>query len=138
MDPSNISTRPFCEHTFRSFRVSSHFSFTSPTSTCFLRMVSSLEGISTLTVVSWCAPLVFRKAREIFTISFPLHERTSLGSSVTTATFTASRFSSFAQPRNSSTSFGSTTTAIRSWDSEIAISVPSRPAYFFGTLSRLI
>ena len=30
-----------------------------------------------------------------------------------------------------------TTTAIRSWDSEIAISVPSRPAYFFGTLSRL-
>ena len=37
---------------------------------------------------------------------------------------------------NSATSFGSTTTAIRSWDSEIAISVPSRPAYFFGTLSR--
>ena len=29
-----------------------------------------------------------------------------------------------------------TTTAIRSWDSEIASSVPSRPAYFFGTLSR--
>ena len=27
------------------------------------------------------------------------------------------------------------TTAIRSWDSEIEISVPSRPAYFFGTLS---
>ena len=37
---------------------------------------------------------------------------------------------------NSSTSFGSTTTAIRSCDSEIAISVPSKPAYFLGTLSK--
>ena len=37
---------------------------------------------------------------------------------------------------NSSKSLGSITTAIRSWDSEIANSVPSRPAYFFGTLSR--
>lgn len=40
--------------------------------------------------------------------------------------------------QNCSRSFGSMTTAIRSWDSEMAISVPSRPAYFFGTLSRLI
>ena len=60
---------------------------------------------------------------------------TSLGSSVTAATSVASRFSSLAYAMNSSTSFGSTTTAILSWDSEIAISVPSSPAYFFGTLS---
>ena len=68
----------------------------------------------------------------------PLHSRTSLGSSVTTATSVASKFSSFAYARNCSTSCGATTTAIRSWDSEIAISVPSSPAYFFGTLSNSI
>ena len=99
-------------------------------------MLSARLGISTATLVSWCAPLVSRKARERLTISLPLHDSTSLGSSVTTATLVASRFSSFAYAMNSSTSFGSTTTAIRSWDSEMAISVPSRPAYFFGTLSR--
>ena len=69
---------------------------------------------------------------------FPLQFITSLGLSVTTATGTASRFSSFAKPRKVSTSLGSITTAIRSWDSEMAISVPSRPAYFLGTLSRSI
>ena len=137
IDPSNISTRPFCEHTFRSFNMPSHFSLTSFTSS-LTRILSFLFGISTATVVSWCAPLVSRNARERFTISFPLHESTSLGSSVTTATFVASRFSSDAYFMNSSTSFGSTTTAIRSCDSEIAISVPSRPAYFLGTLSRSI
>ena len=137
MDPSNISTRPFCEHTFRSFNISSHFSLTSFTSS-LTRMLSFLFGISTATVVSWCAPLVSRNARERFTISFPLQESTRRGSSVTTATSVASRFSSAAYFRNCSRSFGSMTTAIRSWDSEMAISVPSRPAYFFGTLSRLI
>ena len=30
------------------------------------------------------------------------------------------------------------TQAIRSWDSEIASSVPSRPSYFLGTKSRLM
>ena len=64
--------------------------------------------------------------------------RTSLGSSVTTATSVASRFSSLAYFMNSATSLGSITTAILSCDSEIAISVPSRPAYFLVTLSRLI
>ena len=43
-----------------------------------------------------------------------------------------------AYAKNASTSAGSMTTAIRSWDSEIASSVPSRPAYFFGTLSNWI
>ena len=79
-----------------------------------------------------------RNARLKSTMVFPRQVRTSLGLSVTVATVTASRFSSLAYPKNVSTSFGSTTTAILSWDSEIASSVPSRPAYFFGTLSRSI
>ena len=135
MEPSNISTRPFCEHTFRSFNVSIHFSLTSVTSS-LTRILSLRLGISTATFVSWWAPLVSKNALDKSTIFLPLQDNTSLGSSVTTATFVASKFSSAAYPINSSTSFGSTTTAIRSWDSEIAISVPSSPAYFFGTLSR--
>ena len=76
-----------------------------------------------------------RNALEILTISLPLHSNTSLGSSVTTATSTASRFSSFAYSKNCLTSLGSNTTAILSCDSEIESSVPSRPSYFLGTLS---
>ena len=49
----------------------------------------------------------------------------NLGSAVTVATTCAFRFSSFAACINVSTSFGSSTTAIRSCDSEIANSVPS-------------
>ena len=37
---------------------------------------------------------------------------------------------------NASTSFARTTTAMRSCDSEMASSVPSRPSYFFGTAFR--
>ena len=80
--------------------------------------------------------MVSRNALEILTISFPRHLSTSLGLLVTTATGTASRFSSAAYSKKLSTSFGATTTAILSWDSEIASSVPSSPAYFLGTLSR--
>ena len=94
--------------------------------------------MSTSTVVSWCAPFVSRKALERLTISLPLHSNTKRGSSVTSATTVASRFSSLAYFKNWSTSLLSTTTAILSCDSEIAISVPSRPAYFFGTLSKLM
>ena len=68
----------------------------------------------------------------------PLHVISSLFSSVTTATGVASKFSSFERAINLSTSFLSSTTAIRSCDSLIASSVPSRPSYFFGTLSRSI
>ena len=92
--------------------------------------------MSTSTDVSWCAPLVSRNALEILTISLPLHVSTSLGSSVTTATSVASRFSSAAYLRNSVTSLGSTTHAILSCDSDIESSVPSSPSYFLGTLSR--
>ena len=58
------------------------------------------------------------------------------GSSVTVATHVASRFSSRDAWIKASTSLGASTTAIRSWDSEIASSVPSSPSYFFVTLSR--
>ena len=64
------------------------------------------------------------------------HLSTRRGSSVTSATTTASKFSSVAKASIFSTSFLSTTTAMRSCDSEIASSVPSSPAYFFGTLSK--
>ena len=39
---------------------------------------------------------------------------------------------------NCSSSSGATTTAMRSWLSEMASSVPSRPSYFLRTASRLI
>ena len=69
---------------------------------------------------------------------FPLQCILTLFVSVTLATVVASRFSSCAYLMNSASLSASTTTAILSWDSEIASSVPSRPSYFFGTRSRLI
>ena len=60
------------------------------------------------------------------------------GSSTTSAMTVASRFSSSAYFRNSSTSAAAMAHAMRSWLSEMASSVPSRPSYFLGTLFRLI
>ena len=56
--------------------------------------------------------------------------------SVTVATTVASRFSWSASSMNRGASWASTTTAIRSWDSLMASSVPSRPSYFLGTWLR--
>ena len=42
----------------------------------------------------------------------------------------------FAAAIKASASFASTTTAMRSWLSEMASSVPSRPSYFLGTASK--
>ena len=138
MELSNISTRPFCEHSFKSFNtLEKAILVHSSRSGSLANGFSSGLGMQTSTSVSWCAPLVSRKALEILTISLPLHWRTRRGSAVTSATIVASKFSSSEYFKNSWTSFGATTTAILSWDSEIAISVPSRPAYFLGTLSRL-
>ena len=58
------------------------------------------------------------------------------GSATTTATTTAERFSPAAAAMNFSASSGETTTAMRSWDSEMASSVPSRPSYLRGTALR--
>ena len=68
----------------------------------------------------------------------PLHVISRRLLSVTFATTVASRFSSFERAMNLSLSFLSITTAIRSCDSEMASSVPSRPSYFLGTASRSI
>ena len=66
----------------------------------------------------------------------PRHVMTRRGLSVTTATGVASRFSSAARAMAFAASSFEKTQAMRSCDSEIASSVPSRPSYFFGTLSR--
>ena len=139
MELSNISTRPFWEHTFKSASVESHFSLTSATSRTLFKKVALFDSEFQLLQLSpdvhrWYqgmhgkylqSPFLSRKAPvlalllqqqpELLPGSLRLHK-----------------------PRNFSTSSGATTTAIRSWDSEIAISVPSRPAYFFGTLSKSI
>ncbi len=63
---------------------------------------------------------------------------TRFGLSVTLATTTAWIFSSRQASIKVSTSSGRTTTLIRSCDSEMAISVPFKPAYLSGTLSKSI
>ena len=82
------------------------------------------------------APLELRKARLTSTIVLPFQCMTRRGSSVTCATIVASRFSPSAMARKRPASSAATTTAIRSCDSLIASSVPSRPSYFFGTALR--
>ena len=71
-------------------------------------------------------------------MTLPRHLITSRSESVTSAIFTARRFSLAAAAIKFSVSFARTTTAMRSCDSEIASSVPSSPSYFFGTASRFI
>ncbi len=71
-------------------------------------------------------------------MGFPRQNILSLPLEVTPATTAASRFSSRARLQKVSTSSGATTTAILSWDSEMASSVPSKPSYFLGTASRLM
>ncbi len=97
-----------------------------------------LSGAAICIRAYWEAPLVLRKLLLMFRHSLFLQVIIRLPLSVTSATATASRFSSAASILNWSTSFLSSTTAILSWDSDMASSVPSRPSYFFGTLSRSI
>ena len=130
---SNLSESPLLEQILRSPAImaiaSSNLPLTSLLSPC-------PEGTSTSMCFS--APFEFRNSLEISTIAFPFHSITSLGSSVTTATFVASRFSEKASSLNLISSSGATTTAILSWDSLMASSVPSSPSYFFGTALRSI
>ena len=115
----------------------SNFSFTERP--LFLQQHFSFSaGAFAITLVYFGAPLEFKNARERSTIFFSLQNITSLGSSVTSATAVAMMFSLSAACMNFSTFSFATTTAILSWDSLIASSVPSKPSYFFGTRSRLI
>ncbi len=95
-------------------------------------------GAGTAARACFTAPLVFRKSRLRSTMVLPRQRITIRGDAVTTATGYASRFSASAAAMNRSAFDRATTTAIRSWDSEMASSVPSRPSYFFRTASRSI
>ena len=141
MVESNRSLRPFSLHTFSRLIFFSQASFRSDAFSTTSGVLSNTEApvISfTNTSACWATPLVSRNLREISTILYPRQYMTRRGSSVTSATMVASRFSSSANFANFSQSSFRITTAMRSWDSEIASSVPSRPAYFLVTLSRLI
>ena len=96
------------------------------------------SGLSISAFAECSAPALSRNERSISTIVLPRHFIVSLFLSVTVATTTALRFSSLQYLMNLSTSPARTTTAIRSWLSEIASSVPLRPSYFLGTASRLM
>ena len=95
-------------------------------------------GNLTSTLVTCLAPFVSKKLLFKLTISLPLQYILNLSVSVTSATTTASKFSTLDNSINLSTFSLLTTTAILSCDSDIAISVPSIPSYFLGTLSKLI
>ncbi len=133
---SNISTIPFWLATFSSFKFSSHNSLI--LSLPKLLSYFELTG-SVITAFVFClTPFVSKKSLPISSIVLPLHVIFSLLSSVTSATTVDSRFSSWAYLLNSSTSSFLITTAILSWDSDIANSVPSSPSYFTVTISKFI
>ena len=128
MVESKRSERPLREQALMSVTSFSRFSAKPPET-------SRRKGAGTAISISVClaAPLEFKNSREMSTILSPFQRITSCGSAVTRATIVASRFSVFASSMNAAASFSSTTTAILSWDSLIASSVPSKPSYFFGT-----
>ena len=80
----------------------------------------------------------FRNSRLKSTILVPFQNICILPESVTFATSTALMFSLSQKWINWSLSLASTTTAIRSCDSEIASSVPFSPSYFKGKISKSI
>ncbi len=132
MVESNRSARPFWLQMLRSpARAVSFSASVSPGQEGW-----KMRPASTLTSVCFSAPFEFKNSRLMSTITSPRQRMTSRGCSVTVATTVASRFSPSASLRNSSRSSGASTTAIRSWLSLMASSVPSRPSYFLGTLSR--
>ena len=85
----------------------------------------SSSGLFTCTFAFFTSPLVSRNYLAISTIKFPLKYIFTLGSSTTSATIVASKFSFYAKATNLSAFSLATTTAILSCDSEIANSVPS-------------
>ena len=97
-----------------------------------------MSGFLILISVYLGAPLEFKNSLERSTIVTPFQFILRRGSSITSATTVASRFSLCASSKNLSTSSLAITTAILSCDSLIAISVPSSPSYFFGTALRSI
>ena len=140
IEESNLWISPLREHPSSEPSVPLRLAAKSPStmpSAGLSRYTSPVAGL-TSTSVNWLAPFVSMNERGRSTIVLPFQIIFMEGSSVTSATTVASRFSFSAAAMNLSRSAGCTTTAILSCDSEIAISVPSRPSYFLGTASRLI
>ena len=134
MVASNRSARPLRLHTFNSLiKLANCSSKPSPG-----RAGADTLASPTRAVACFFAPLLFKNSRLISQMVRPFQRITRRGFSATTATGVASRFSSFARAMNSSTSLLATTTAMRSWLSLMASSVPSRPSYFLGTAFRSI
>ena len=128
---SNRSARPRLEHTFRSAARARYVSAKLP-----FFFISAAFGAETRALAFFGAPFVLRNARERSTMRFPFQSIVMRPSSVTVATMVDSRFSSLASAAKRSASAAATTTAMRSWDSLMASSVPSSPSYFFGTALR--
>ena len=130
---SKRSERPLFEQTLRS-PARAFILFSNEPSIFFIGQ----EGAATSISMCFSAPFELRNSRLISQIALPFQNIVSLFSALTFATTVALRFSSFASARKRSTSLLSTTTAILSWLSLIASSVPSRPSYFLGTALRSI
>ncbi len=131
---SKFSISPFCEATL---------SWESSFLNCsivrgVIAWVSAQLLLTALACIDFSVPAVSKNSRSRSTIISPRQKICILPLSVTSATSTASRFSCAACAINESTSLASTTTAIRSCDSEMASSVPLSPEYLVGSLSRLI
>ncbi len=132
---SNISTMPFCEHTFKSDSIFIAVCLNVPYVLPLKKSSSAI--LFTMTFCSRFAPAESRNSRDKSTINLSSCIICNLLLSVTVATTVASKFSCLQYCINSSTSLGLTIAAIRSCDSAMAISVPVSPLYFFGTAFRL-
>ena len=131
MVESNHSLIPFLLHTLRSVTTARSFSSRVP-----VWVRGAMADFFTRAAACFSAPLEFRKSRDRSTMRLPCQSMVRRGASVTTATLVASRFSRWAMAIKALASWGASTTAIRSWLSLMASSVPSRPSYFLGTASR--
>ena len=129
MVESNRSDSPFLLQVFRSLISAVSFSSSVPSGA----LQGSTLRAGTRTSICFSAPLEFRNLRLMSQMILPFQRMTRRGSAVTSATTVASRFSLLAAAMNFSASSFATTTAMRSWLSEMASSVPSSPSYFFGT-----
>ena len=128
---SKRSHRPRLEQTLRSETTDR-----SPSAKPERTGVMQSLGIGTNALACRAAPLLWMKEHGRSTMRSPRQRRTSRSSSETFAMTVALTPSAAARATARSTSASATTAAMRSWDSLIAISVPSSPAYFRGTESR--
>ena len=138
---SNFSTKPFCEQIFKSDNAFSNFPFivfASQLTFPFSKYVLSSSTLFTCILVVCFTPFVSKNALFKLTIVWLFQVIFKYPLSVTVATWVASKFSSLANDINLSLFSLSIATAILSWDSDMASSVPSNPSYFLGTKSKFM